>query len=279
MSTMGLALCIGGLEFRIEGSPSLLDTAAARYAAFVVEESSFPVTLAAGEACRNVPIVIESRGRVAANASAHARPIGVSRSAGDAIVLSGGARGIYHVGARQGFVEDAVDLVPVDALIRIALSTVLPLEGSLLLHAAAVPRREGEGVVLCGASGAGKSTANSSLGGGCDELSVIHLSDRGDVELWSTPFWHGRRFRARCAEVFCLSRSGEARIERAGGSASVRLLARHVIRYVVDPELERAILRLVAGVCDRIPIREAACPEGAAFIPFLTRQLGWKEAV
>jgi len=270
---MGLPLCIGGLELRIEGSPPFLDAAMERYAAFTADESSLSVS--------GRPIVIEARGELTASASSYTRqPISLSRGeAGDAIVLSGGARGIYHVDARQGFVEDAVDLVPVDALMRLALSTVLPLEGSLLLHAAAVRRQEGEGVALCGASGAGKSTANSSLGGGCDELAVIRLAEEGNVELWSTPFWHGRRFQARCSEVLCLSRSGEARIQRASGSAAVRLLARHVMRYVVDPELERAILRLVAGVCDRIPIREAACPEGAAFIPFLTKQLGWKEAV
>jgi hypothetical protein len=271
---MCLALSIGGLEFRIEGAPPFLDAAMERYAAFGAEESSL------WDSGR--PVVIEARGRLTSNPSSSScqrQPISLSRGAGDAIVLSGGAQGIYHAAARHGFVEDAVDLVPVDALMRLALSTVLPLEGSLLLHAAALHRPEGEGVALCGDSGTGKSTANSSLGGGCDELAVIHLPDGGDVELWSTPFWHGRRFRARCSEVWCLSRGREARIQRTCGVAAVRLLARHVVRYVVDPGLERAILRLVAGVCDRLPIRDAACPEGAAFIPFLTRQLGWKEAV
>lgn len=269
---MCLAMRIAGLEFRIEGDLPILDAAMERYAPFGAEEPSLPVS--------GRPIVIEARGELTTTASSYTRqPISLSRGeAGDAIVLSGGARGIYHVGARHGFVEHASDLAPVDALMRIALSTVLPLEGGLLLHAAAVGRQEGEGVALCGASGAGKSTANSSLGGGCDELAVIRWSEGQDVELWSTPFWHGRRFRARCSEVWCLSRSCQARVQRAGGAAAVRLLARHVIRYVVDPVLEHAILRLVAGVVDRIPIREAACPEGAAFIPFLTKQLGWKEA-
>jgi hypothetical protein len=269
---MCLALCIGGLEFRIEGAPSFLEAAMERYAAFGAEDSSLPVS--------GRPVVIEARGRLTANASSCTRqPISLSRDGGDAVVLSGGAQGIYHVGARHGFVDHASDLAPIDALMRIALSTVLPVEGSLLLHAAAVRRQEGEGVALCGASGTGKSTANSLLGGACDELAVIHWSDGVDVELWSTPFWHGRRFRARCSEVWCLSRGGEARVERIHGAAAIRLLARHVVRYIVDPVVERAIFRLVAGVCDRLPIREAACPEGAAFIPFLARQLGWKEAV
>jgi hypothetical protein len=271
---MDLGLRIGGLGLRIEGAAAFLDAAMERYAGFGAEESSLRVG--------GKPIVIEVSGKLTSDTTSSSylrQPIRLSRDTEDEIVLSGGARGIYFVGARHGFVEDAVDLVPVDALMRLALSTVLPLERSLLLHAAAVRGQEGEGVVLCGASGAGKSTANSSLGGGCDELAVIRLAEEGNVELWSTPFWQGRRFQARCSEVLCLSRGGEARIQRASGAAAVRLLARHVMRYVVDPELERAILRLVAGVCDRIPIREAACPEGAAFIPFLTRQLGWKEAV
>jgi hypothetical protein len=268
---MSLALCIAGLEFRIEGAPPILEAAMGRYAAFGAEERSLPVS--------GRPIVIEARGEWTAAASSTTRqPISLTRGeAGDAIVLSGGARGIYQVGARHGLVEHASDLAPVDALMRIALSTILPLEGGLLLHAAAVGRQEGEGVALCGASGAGKSTANTSLGGWCDELAVIRWSQGQDLELWSTPFWHGRRFRARCSEVWCLSRGG-ARIQRAGGAAAIRLLARHVVRYVVDPVLEHAILGLVAGLVDRIPIREAACPEGAAFIPFLTQQLGWKEA-
>jgi len=270
---MGLTLSIGGLEFRIEGASPVLEAAMERYAPFVVPEDS--------QSTGDAPIVIHARGRMGGAASTcdPLQPIGLSLRGCDEIVLSGGAQGSYHLAARRGFVGGDTGFGPLDALVRVALSTALPLEGSLLLHAAALRRSEGDGVALCGASGTGKSTANSFLGGGCDELAVLHLEPGGDVELLSTPFWHGRRFRERCTEVFCLHRSREARTRRLRGTAAVRLLARHVIRYVVHPEVERAVFALITNVCDQLPVLEAGCPEGDAFIPYLTERLGWKEAM
>jgi hypothetical protein len=155
---------------------------------------------------------------------------------------------------------------------RLALSAALPLSGGLLLHGAALVRPDGRAVAVCGASGAGKSTAAHALGAACDELIVLRPGEDG-VEILATPWWHGSPLRRRCDSILCLVRGGESGLVRHRGGAAARTLARHVVRYLALESIEPVILELVRRVCERASVATAACPEGDAFVPFLERSL------
>ncbi len=248
-------------------SPRVLGAIKGRYGSFV--------TAAPGTNSGRVPIVIEIRCRPDRFAPDYERPVEARarESASDEITIEGAVRGRYSVAARQGFIEDASGLGAVDALLRIALSAALPLGGALLMHGAALRNGQGEGIVLCGASGSGKSTAAGALGGFCDELVVLRPA-RGGVELQSTPYWAGRPYDSRCAAVVCLVRGSAPGFVRLRGAAAARALARHVVRYVAVERIDRSVLDLLCSLGERAPVRLASCPEGNAFVPFLRRQLG-----
>jgi hypothetical protein len=193
---------------------------------------------------------------------------------GDRVDVRGRFEGVLWPGARRGELFSAASLSEVDAFIRLALSLALTDDGALLLHGAAVAR-DGAAVALVGASGAGKSTAAAALRGACDELVVLRLDGDG-VQLHATPYWRGRRWSAPLSAVLCLERGG-ASIRRLRGAEAVRALLRHVVRYLAEPRLERALFSAAAEVARRAPVEEARCPEGAAFVPFLKRRLAVEE--
>jgi hypothetical protein len=189
-----------------------------------------------------------------------------------AIEIAGAVRGGYSVATRTGFVADAVDVAALDCLLRLALSLSLPGAGGLLLHGAALVRPHGRAVAICGASGAGKSTAARALGAACDELIVLRPTANG-VEILATPWWGGSPLRRPCDSIFLLERGRELGVDLHRGGRAVRALAPHVVRYLAVESVEPAILGLLARVCERVPVATAACPEGEAFIPFLEQRL------
>src|SRR5262249_45909148 len=121
------------------------------------------------------------------------------------IAIEGPIRGSYSVPARRGLVDDGEAVGALDCLVRLAPSLELPASGALLLHGAAIVRPDGLAVAVCGASGAGKSTAARALGAACDELVVLRPGADG-VEIHATPWWYGSPLRTRCAAVVCLAR-------------------------------------------------------------------------
>jgi len=268
---MGLALSIGGQECRIEGPLPILEAAARHYRGFASPGNRGPGW--------GSPIVIEvgphdresGEGRVIAE-TFPARLRGPQE-----LNLAAGAGEVLRLPAGPVFPRELTELGSVDLLLRFALSIVLPLRGGLLLHAAALRRPDREGLALCGAPGTGKSTAAAALEGACDELAVLRM-ESGEVELLSTPYWRGLPYQGRCADVIGLVRGRPAGLCELRSSEAVRLLLRHVVRYVVWEEVERTILKLAGDLCPRLRVREAACPEGAAFLPFLAGAIGWKEA-
>ena len=145
------------------------------------------------------------------------------------------------------------------------------------MHAAAVRRGTDGGVALCGASGSGKGTARDHFEGACDELAILTPAGAG-IEIHSTPYWNGIPFRARCGGVVCLERGGEPALRATRGAEALRALAQHLIRYTSLPRVEHAILNLAAEVCRRMVVTVATCPQGAAFLPFLSAGLLLEEA-
>ncbi len=264
---MSLRLAIGGEDLLIQAAPEVLHAVRERYGRF----SAIPPVHAPAKR----PIEIEVRERPRGFRPTYERPVEGQPLllGGDVITLQGPVRGRYDVAERRGWVEDVTGLGPVDVLVRVALSVALPLDGGLLLHAAAVPRESGEGMALCGASGSGKSTAAGFFGSASDELAVLR-PDAAGAEVFSTPYWQGRPFRARCREVVCLERGVTAGLRPLAGAEALRALMRHVIRHAPLPDVERAILKLTAGVCARIGVSVAECPVGAGFLPFLGAHLG-----
>ncbi|HUS63500.1 MAG TPA: hypothetical protein VMZ28_03115 [Kofleriaceae bacterium] len=262
MSRPVLELAVGGERIRLSGPPVLLDTVVARYGAFV------------GAAGRHAPIALEvSLGE--RFQPTHEREAGVRLidAGGGVVCLDGAARGTFDLAERRGAVHGVTGLGPVDALLRAALSLTLPFDGALLVHGATVPWH-GRALVLCGASGAGKSTAGLALGAACDELTVLRPGPCG-VTVEATPYWQGRPLAAPLAALVCLERAREGgpAFSALRGADAVRALASHVVRYMALPAVERAVLAEVARVCTNGSVSRATCPEGPAFLPFLTARL------
>jgi len=82
--------------------------------------------------------------------------------------------------------------IAVENILRLCLSTCVPLRGGLMLHASAV-EHEGKGFVFTGVSGSGKSTVIKLLQGAGvarslgDEVTVLRITADG-ITVHSTPF-------------------------------------------------------------------------------------------
>ncbi|PYQ09607.1 MAG: hypothetical protein DMH00_12675 [Acidobacteria bacterium] len=259
---MSILLCIGGEQIRIVASPGVIAAVSGRYRPFVTSRTR--------TSPRRIPIVLEIRCRPGRFRAAYEQPLTIQarETAPGEIRLDGPVAGCYSLTDRQGWLEGAPGLGAVDALLRIALSTALPLDGALLVHGAALRHDRDGGIVLCGASGAGKSTAARALGAFCDELAVLRLTKSG-LHFHSTPYWRGEPVQSSCAAVICLARGGEPGFERLRGAAAARVLSRHAVRYVTVDRIDRAVLDLLCAIGERAGVWLASCPEGEAFIPFL----------
>ncbi len=262
-----LDLSIGEEHLRIIAPRDVLASIRQRYGAFERSAPSLPSS--------GAPIVLEIRCRPGRFAPAYEHPVPVTAhlTGTDELVFAGEMAGRYSLVDRRGVIE-ATGLGAVDGLIRAALSVSLPLAGAVLLHGAALRNEAGEGVALCGDSRSGKSTAAAALGGFCDELVILRLSEVG-LELQSTPYWAGRPLRCRCAAIIGLERGAAAPgFRRLRGASIARMLLRHVIRYVVAESVDRVILHSVGAIAERVEVAVASCPEGNAFVPFLSERIG-----
>jgi hypothetical protein len=189
---------------------------------------------------------------------------------GRRLVLAKG-RGWFDTTALTGALADARSLAEIDAFLRLALSVALPRRGVLLLHAAAVVPSGGKGaLVLCGHSGAGKSTAAFALGQPlCDELTALAVG--APATVYGTPYWCGRAESYALAHLICLER-GQPSATRRNGSQALGALAPHLVRYSATSDAEQ--LALAARLCAVQAVTELCCPIGDAFLPFLRRALG-----
>lgn len=254
---MSFGVGIGGVVLRLEAPATVHEAFARRFGGFVVDADDAHAVLEIATAGSFDPALTRP---AAARMAAQDR--------GVTLDLDGTQRGFFDLDARRGRLEAVADLGQVDALVRAALALLLPVDGALLLHGALVPVGA-EARVFVGESGAGKSTVARAFDAACDELVVLR-----DGEAWATPYWSGRPFRARVRELVCLRRADEAPALRLlDGMPALRLLARHVVRYAPVPEVEAAILPLLAAA-SRLPLVDAACPVGDAFVPFVERHLG-----
>jgi hypothetical protein len=244
-----MILTLGGLGVQIDGSPRVEAAIAARFGAFASEVAP-RIRLRVEEGATFEPTL--------------ELPTATSLTLdGDRLLLDGpAARGTFDVATLQGVVRDAAGLGAVDALVRAALSVMLPLDGALLLHGALVD----DGRAFVGDSGAGKSTLARALGAACDEM-LIARPHAGGVGLHATPYWNGRPSQLAARAIVCLER-GKPEVGPLAGSAAVRTLLRHVVRFVAHPAAERAVLAIAAEVCARVPVVRAVCPTGDAFVPF-----------
>jgi hypothetical protein len=194
------------------------------------------------------------------------------RLARGVIEIEGGARGWLDPSARRAQLAGITNLGEIDALVRLALAVLLPAEGALLFHGAAVTTPGGV-MVLVGESGSGKSTAAAHLQPSlADELVVLRPLASGGVEVTGTPYWGGRPASHPVARLVCLRRGLPPHRVARHGAAAVRALLPHVVRYLAHPTVDVQALSLVARL-GASPVLELACPEGAAYLPFLTRAL------
>jgi hypothetical protein len=255
-------LLIGGVTIEVRGSAQVVDAVAARYRRFVTARADGrPIRLFVAQRASFRP-------EFERPAAAQLIHLGADR-----VALSGGAVGEFDLSERSGFVEDVEGLGPVDALLRAALSLILPTEGALLLHAAVVPSPRSSAWVLAGAPGAGKSTAAARFGGACDELAVIRTGQDGKHFVESTPYWDGVPFRGPLAGVAVLERGPDGDLVTAIGAEAARVLSPHVVRYTAIERIERPVFEQLARLCAAFQVQRARCPGGTAFLPFLEQAL------
>jgi hypothetical protein len=195
-------------------------------------------------------------------------------ASGERVQMTAGAEGEFLLAERAGVVRGATGLGAFDSLLRLALSLTLPLDGALLLHAAALKSSPATGdgaVVLCGASGAGKSTAARALGAVCDELVMVRGLD-DNFQVTATPYWQGQPSCERLSAIVCLERGAPKWVPLRRGEA-VRTLLAHAVRYAPLPRVDRALFEVVTRTVAHASVYRAVCPEGDAFLPFLTGSL------
>jgi hypothetical protein len=264
---MRVLLAIAGEKIQVNAPSAIIDLVVRRYAAFAIKQPS---------ACSNLsPIVIEVTSRTPTfsayfERSPKARVL--ARNARE-VTIDGAITGRYDIFARRGLVEQAQCLGDIDTMLRLILSIALPLGGGLLMHGAALNNPLFGAIALCGESGTGKSTAAAALGAACDELLVLR-PENNTVNLCATPYWRGVPLCTPCQGAVCLTRGGEPAFAFEHGGEALRHLARHVVRFVPIEETERAIFALLTFVCKYTPVLSARCPEGDAYIPYLSEKLG-----
>ena len=88
----------------------------------------------------------------------------------------------------------------------------------------------------------------------------------------ATPYWGGRPYAAPLVAIGVLTRDGDrgGSLTHLHGTAAMRLLAPHVVRYVAYPRAERALLGLLSQRAERAVWRLDA-PVGADFPAFVVR--------
>jgi len=262
---MNLLLAIGGQEIQIRAPGPVMDLVAQRYGPFA-KPSSRPTD--------TVPIVVEVTGHARTFSSIIERSprVRVSACSSHELTITGAISARYDLASRSGFIEHARNLGDIDTMLRLVLSVTLPLTGALLIHGAALNNPRFGAMALCGDSGAGKSTAAAAFGAACDELIVLRPENE-TINLYATPYWRGVPLCAPCQGVVCLLRGGEPAFAHQHGAGALRHLARHMVRFVSIEAVERAILRLLGLVCKHTPVTTARCPDGDAYIPYLTEKL------
>jgi len=263
----GLVLAIGGERLAIRGPALALRALGARYDGFVLDDTT------AGDGPERISIAVHHVDDRFMTAWTIPEPAAVGfDSRGQIEIRSPGVHASLDPVRGEAVVDRARDVGGIDVVIRAALSTALPGHDALLMHGAVLDGPPVP-VLVCGESGAGKSTVARAFGAACDELAVLRL-DGAAVLLASTPYWAGRPSVARLDRVVCLRRDpNRPGVRLLRGSAGLRALARHVARYVNRPATDAAILSVLGAVCERVQVFDVACPEGSAFIPFLREAL------
>ena len=260
---MTASLVIGGEKIEVSGPAAVVDLISQRFGPFVqarsCESSSSPIFIEVANETRTSSII------------ERVPNVRITASGPDQITVDGAMTAHYFISARRGFIARADNLGHIDAMLRLVLSVALPLSGAVLMHGAALNNPLFGAIAVCGDSGAGKSTAAAAFGAACDELIVLRPENE-NVQLSATPYWRGTKLSAPCQTVVCLLRGGEPTLVHERGMTAMRRLARHVIRHVSIEPVDRAILQLLSLICKNTALMTARCPEGAAFIPYLSEK-------
>jgi hypothetical protein len=155
--------------------------------------------------------------------------------------------------------------IPLHVLIRSCLSLLCEDEGSLLVHASGVWRRD-RVWVFCGVSGSGKSTIAQDLSGGGEIFSqdrvVLRPREDGVIEALSTPF-SDERSESACpkigivAGIVFIEQATETRITPVTTHEAVRTLLAESLVFTRPPDgLERLLVQagIIAqsGTCSRL---------------------------
>jgi hypothetical protein len=152
--------------------------------------------------------------------------------------------------------------------LRLCLSTMLPVRGALLLHAAAIDR-DGVGLLFAGHSGAGKSTTIRMLADDPlikpigDEMCVVQTArPQPEVESvpWGGPFPPLPRRSAPLRRIVFLHRSPGALGSEVGRTTR---LMRDVLSFGASPEVAAALVQSARTLVTEVECREAVRPTRA----------------
>jgi hypothetical protein len=158
-----------------------------------------------------------------------------------------------------------------DSLLRILLTVVLLPRSGFLLHAATVVR-DGRAYVFPGRSGAGKSTVASLSPAGSvltDEISLLRYSD-GCWQAYGTPFWGefkaaGMNRHFPLAGIYSLVQAPEERVEPISTKEILRALLPCVLFFSTEAHANKAILRVLLDLIERVPCHRMHFRRNAEF--------------
>ncbi|MBI5480606.1 MAG: hypothetical protein HY906_17240 [Deltaproteobacteria bacterium] len=151
-----------------------------------------------------------------------------------------------------------------DQALRLCLSVLLPLRGSLMLHGSAAAR-DGRGYLFTGPSGSGKSTTLKLLADVPrvraigDEIVVVHVAT-GEATVGSTPFSDlPSRLPAEAPLVRAFVLVPPSAPPSSRKDCLTRLLP-NVLTHGGSPEVVQSILRNAEALIGRVDFRELYRP-------------------
>jgi len=160
---------------------------------------------------------------------------------------------------RAGWIRQSSNPYSLDSVLRMTHSLLLAMKGGFLLHAASAVRK-GRAFLFAGVSGAGKTTiarlapADATLL--TDEVSYVRPVGQG-YEAYGTPFAgdlarSGANLSAPLETVFFLEKAHTNAIRPISPRDAARALLRHILFFVEDADLARAVFDSAVAFVSRV---------------------------
>lgn len=248
VETCSVVIAVGGFSFRLNATDAdFLETLEARYAGFVIDESSaeFEIDI---DLCRP--------GFTVANPD-----VRVTHQAGSWIMQRGDFVAEWSPASGCGRIRQTATAYSTDSVLRIIHTLVLAKSGGFLMHAASAIRN-GKAFLFAGESGAGKTTISSLAPADVslltDEISYIR-NVHGRYIAFGTPFTGdlgkpGENTSAPVAALYLLAKGRENSIKPLGAAEAGRAVLANMLFFAEDPEMVRLVFQTACDFVHGVPV-------------------------